>query len=79
MRLSLRKRFSRRKSLLNVCSDMLLDLLRLISVRKTKLQSLIVMYQWKLVDICGYMPSLHGCGEVRRPESEDNAGRPERS
>ena len=54
--------------------DMLLDLLRLISVRKTKLQSLIVMYQWKLVDICGYMPSLHGCARCGRPESEITPG-----
>lgn len=54
--------------------DMMLDLLRLISVRKTKLQSLIVMYQWKLVDICGYMPSLHGCARCGRPESEITPG-----
>lgn len=49
--------------------DLLLDFLRLLEVRKTRLKSLVVMYQWKLLDVCGYMPLLHGCARCGR---EDN-------
>lgn len=50
--------------------DMVLELLRLLQVRSSKLQSLIIMYQWKLTELCGYMPSLRGCARCGRSDSD---------
>ena len=51
--------------------DLLLDFLKLLEARKSRLQSLLVMYQWKLIGICGYMPQLHSCVKCGRPASEE--------
>ncbi len=41
--------------------DTLIDFLRIMETRKSKLKSVVIVYQWKLIDICGYMPSLDQC------------------
>lgn len=54
--------------------DMLIDCLKLLQARRSKIESLVVMYQWKLVDMCGYMPSLRGCARCGRSENEVSPG-----
>lgn len=46
--------------------DTLLGLMRILSGRKKKLRSLLLMYQWKLLDILGYMPRLDSCARCGR-------------
>lgn len=41
--------------------DSLLDFLRILTSRKSRLRSLLVVYQWKLLCLCGYMPELDRC------------------
>ena len=41
--------------------DSLLDFLRILTVRKSRFKSLLVVYQWKLLCLCGYMPELDRC------------------
>ncbi len=43
--------------------DNLLDFLRILTVRKSKLKSLLIVYQWKLLCLCGYMPELDRCAK----------------
>jgi DNA repair protein RecO (recombination protein O) len=50
--------------------DLLLDFMKLLEIRKSKLKSLVVMYQWKLIALCGYMPSLKGCSHCNRRDVE---------
>ena len=41
--------------------ELLVEFLRLLERRKTKPESLILIYQWKALDTCGFMPGLDGC------------------
>lgn len=55
--------------------DLLLVFLQLLEGRKAKLKSLVVMYQWKLLALCGYMPSLTGCARCGKKDiTEETAG-----
>lgn len=49
--------------------DNLLDFLRILSVRKSKIKSLLIVYQWKLLCLCGYMPELDRCSRCGREAS----------
>ena len=52
--------------------DTLTGMLRILSRRKTRLKSLLLMYQWKVLQILGYMPGLDAC--VRCGSTEEPAG-----
>lgn len=51
--------------------DTLIDFLRIMETRKSKLKSVVIVYQWKLIDMCGYMPVLDQC--VKCGDKEDHA------
>lgn len=52
--------------------DALIGMLRILSRRKAKFRSLLLMYQWKLLQVTGYLPELHRC--VRCGSEETPAG-----
>jgi len=52
--------------------DLLLEFLSILENRNKGLHSLVVMYLWKLVQLCGYMPSLQGCAKCGSQESSEN-------
>lgn len=47
--------------------ELLVEFLRLLERRKTKPESLILIYQWKALDTCGFMPGLDGCVRCGAP------------
>ena len=49
--------------------DNLLDFLRILTARKSKLKSLLIVYQWKLLCLCGYMPELDRCARCGKESS----------
>lgn len=52
--------------------DTLLSMLRILSVRKTGLRSLLIIYQWKILQLLGFMPGLEVC--VKCGSQQDAAG-----
>lgn len=43
--------------------DALLSMLRILSVRKKELRSLLIIYQWKILQLLGHMPALDVCAK----------------
>ena len=41
--------------------DMLIDFMRILEKRKSKPESLVLIYQWKALGDCGFMPHLNSC------------------
>ena len=52
--------------------DTLVSLLRILSARKTGLRSILIIYQWKVLQLLGYMPGLDFC--VKCGSRQDTAG-----
>ena len=52
--------------------DSLISLLRILTVRKTGLPSLLLIYQWKILQLLGFMPGLDTC--VKCGSGDDAAG-----
>lgn len=50
--------------------DTLTGMLRILCKRKTRLRSLLIMYQWKILSITGYMPGLDVCVKCGNPEEQ---------
>lgn len=53
--------------------ELLAEFLRIMEKRKSKPESLVLIYQWKALDACGFMPHLDGCVRCgKQTEGEKN-------
>lgn len=53
--------------------ELLLEFMRILEKRKTKPESLLLIYQWKALEACGFMPDLDFC--VRCGAPAESSGR----
>ncbi len=50
--------------------DLLVSFLRLMEKRRARPESLVLVYQWKALGVCGYMPHLDSCVRCGKPAEE---------
>ena len=50
--------------------DTLIEMLRILSARRTRLKSLLIIYQWKILQLLGYMPGLEHCVRCGRDPAD---------
>ncbi len=50
--------------------EMLVSFLRLLEKRRAKPESLVLVYQWKALGVCGYMPYLDSCVRCGKQDAD---------
>lgn len=50
--------------------DLLISFLRLLEKRRARPESLVLVYQWKALGVCGYMPHLDSCVRCGRQNAD---------